>query len=624
MSADAFVTALRAEYVKGVPGAVGDYFDKHGENADFDRIEEEVRNSANKDKTIDAIAQKLGAASAGAKTGGPTTHGAGKDKQPTPAASQKYAAKTQPVAQSPAAALRDTANVGKADAFVAALRAEYVDKYGENADFDKMEEEVRNLGDKDQAIDAIARKLGVASAGPQKGKHKEPVSGGGKKISPEPERDASQEKFDFPGWCNKHSCLSKLVRNGRADAVEDIMKLYGTNKKLDVEYRRLDYGLLKGKHKANEKKVEITDTVESVDNHEGVIQDRGRALKRLQEFRPFLYGGFLLWFFILTAFLINVALADCSTEAGLGEILIPLFTVLPGTAWLIYANDRLLALQSKTTFEGLPLVRLMVTGGFWDSPRLNVILSVTDLYGKITRALFIGRLVKCSGEDYHRGRSTLGGMFTGWVKGEDPGEASEGGILKIFALGFFLSPLVLQNVRMLRSFYSIGRQISEAKSLPMEEPINMQETLDDHFAVADWALLKAPALVFFYAAVPLALEDENDAARIWDLYKTKAIVAASNLVPDSVDSLWLMTIYFSMTAPYMDLYPKLQLALSMLSTVVLAVIAGVFLILENFRLSVILGVAICVSSILPLVWIIGALACSGDTFFSLGLQCVAT
>jgi len=417
------------------------------------------------------------------------------------------------------------------------------------------------------------------------------------------------------------------VRSGKIGTVQDVMERYGENDDQDKECMKYEYSLwsgcclCSGSYESEDPKVEIEDTCKEDRVIEGAVQDKHRALQRLKEFMPMLAGSAALWFFILLAFILNLATVECDESSSLGEGLIPIFLLLPGMVWLVFAISRLLTLQSKTSFEGVPLVRLIINGSCFESPRLQTILSVSDLYGKMTRAMFIGRVVSCCNKPF-RGSASLNSRFDGWAASEKP-DISSAGDLHIVALCFFLIPLLLQMLRMLRSVCQIRWKIVDLEQKGEDCSLGIQGCIDDYGAVADWALLKPCALIFFYAAVPLSLEDKNDAARVWDLFRTRAIVTAANLIPDSIVQLWLMTIYFSITADGIDFYPKLQLSLSMTITSLLSIHAGYGMIQENFTMTVVLGTLICVAGFLPLVWIFGTFACAGDEFFSLGFQCIS-
>eukprot|EP00930_Biecheleria_cincta_P069512 TRINITY_DN5724_c0_g1_i1.p1 TRINITY_DN5724_c0_g1~~TRINITY_DN5724_c0_g1_i1.p1 ORF type:complete len:825 (+),score=156.58 TRINITY_DN5724_c0_g1_i1:27-2477(+) len=55
-----FILALKAEYLGGVAGAVGEFFDTHGTHPDYLNFEEQVRNSGDRAATIDRVASQLG------------------------------------------------------------------------------------------------------------------------------------------------------------------------------------------------------------------------------------------------------------------------------------------------------------------------------------------------------------------------------------------------------------------------------------------------------------------------------------------------------------------------------------------------------------------------------------
>merc|ERR1719220_3179357 len=89
--------------------------------------------------------------------------------------------------------------------------------------------------------------------------------------------------------------------------------------------------------------------------------------------------------------------------------------------------------------------------------------------------------------------------------------------------------------------------------------LRIGEIVDDFSSIADWALLTPVALVFDKVSLPLALVDENDARRMWDLIRTRAYVQAANLFPDSIVKLWLVCINFVLVANTQGLMDQLQL-----------------------------------------------------------------
>merc|ERR1712203_783741 len=90
--------------------------------------------------------------------------------------------------------------------------------------------------------------------------------------------------------------------------------------------------------------------------------------------------------------------------------------------------------------------------------------------------------------------------------------------------------------------------------------------MDDIGGLADWAMLKPNAFVFSLAAVPVVLEDDNDAERLWDRIRTKALLVAVNVFPDSILQVILMANYFTYTIGGMSDFGRAQFVFSLFCT----------------------------------------------------------
>lgn len=570
-----FVIALRAEFSNGAGGAVGDYFDSHGENLEYFDLEEQVRNSEDPVATIDKIAKQLGI---GRET--------------------RKASSVKPQV------------VGKAGdtSFIHALQAEfldgaagavgeYFDKHGEHPDYLNFEEQVRNSGEPAATIDQIASQLGVKS---------EALLASIELSDRESNREDQPFKFDFEAWCANNSLLSRLVRKGINGKVEQLMKEYGQDREKDEQLIEYEFSFCEGLHMTNNPKIEIEDAKSA--------EDKRKAVEHLERFEAIVPAGMVMWFLVVLAAIINCAAVNCRSADPVAKLVIALCLVAPGAVWMIYWIARITGVQTLTVFEGVPFVRFIHTGCTLSSYRLQTILALSDWYGQITRRMFVGEMIRCSFEEEGEG------LFA------DRFELSTGRTPVAFGVAmliFFLIPMVMQTVRMLRSRCHLQSKLAEMEESREGDSMGIFLCLDDYGAMADWAFLRPPAEIFFVAATPLVLEDENDAERIWDLFRTRAYTTVSNLIPDAILQLWLMSIYFSMLFDQNDVLSNLMMALSLVATWASTLIAGVTLIKENFRLTFYSGVLICVTVSPPVIYVFGAFACPQGQFFSISMQCLS-
>lgn len=582
-NASAFVSALRAEYIAGKDGAVGEFFDVFGATPEYSALEERVRTAGDKVAALAEIQHEVCKPP--------------QDEHSPPPGST-------------------------APAFVSALCAEYIegkagavgdlfDEFGATPQYIALEKRVCDAGDRAAAIAEIRGELCEEPQGddcPSPGKSKPGAS--------------AQGPFDFKAWCANHSFMSRMVRDAADVQVQKDMAANGSNAELDAECMRYGYSLLGGKYESNNAKVEIEDTK--------TREAREDAIARLQAFKmPILAVGFSLQAMIVLAMLCTLATADCETGTSKNQLLVTIVVALCMFAVLFGTVDHLLNLQSNTTFEGVPLVRFSIQTAFLDMPPSNphilTVLVLNAAYGKIAGAAFIGRIIMCSAErDASLHDHTLNSLFHAWSTGHRTHDAAFG--LSAVATVFFIVPLLIQFARMYRSVRSIRRAFDGFQSQPEEghgAHLCIGECIDDFSSIADWALLLPVAKVFEKAAFPLALADENDAARIWDLLKTRACAQAANLFPDAIVKLWLCCINFVLVANAKGPMDKAQLALLAASSAATALVAGLGLIKRSFCLTVLIGLLIVVSVILPIVFAAATLSCGEGSFGTIGFTCLA-
>merc|ERR1712232_36682 len=157
----------------------------------------------------------------------------------------------------------------------------------------------------------------------------------------------------------------------------------------------------------------------------------------------------------------------------------------------------------------------------------------------------------------------------------------------------------------------------------MGENMGVNSVIDDFGAVADWAMLKPVGQVLSLVSTPLTLDDKNDCERLWDRTRTKAMVTAANLFPDSILQVILMANYFTVVFSGTTPLRKAELVGSMLCTSAVAAKTALDLILINTRLTTWLGFGILLLLLFPFIRIILAFACTDHMFAFTTMSCVA-
>eukprot|EP00931_Biecheleriopsis_adriatica_P014816 TRINITY_DN11690_c0_g1_i1.p1 TRINITY_DN11690_c0_g1~~TRINITY_DN11690_c0_g1_i1.p1 ORF type:complete len:783 (+),score=131.07 TRINITY_DN11690_c0_g1_i1:47-2395(+) len=592
----AFVSALRAEYVEGKSGAVGNYLDTHGSHPEFEALEERVQNSGNKAAEIAKIQDEV----------------SGTPPGQTPSSLPQKA--------------------GNPSAFVSALRAEYVegksgavgdyfDTYGSIPEHEALEERVQNSGNKAAMVSEIQNE--ICGPSPVRASCKPPqhTDYAPENVGTTAPGNSSQPQsgdFNFKEWCANNGCMSRMVQDAADKQVRKDMEEHGANPTLDAECRQYEYSLICGKCESSNSKVEIEDTETK--------EARERGIARLKSFKtPILVVGCCLQTMIVLAMILTLATVDCETGTSTSQLLVTVAAVLCMFALMLGAIEHLLRLQSNTALEGVPLVRFMITTGCFGNPRIVTLLVCNAVYGKIAGASFIGNVIMCSTkQDDSLFDNTLNSLAHAWSTGERGDNETPG--LSIVAAIFFVLPLCIQFARVYRSVQSINLAFSNFKYQPEEGPeahLGVSICIDDLSSISDWALLTPVAQVFDKAALPLVLADENDAARVWDLLRTRAYAEAANLFPDAIVKFWLCCINFVLVANTKSLLDRLQLGLLAASSAVTALLAGIRLLRRSFCLTVLIGLMIILCILLPTIYAFATLGCGQNKFGTITFACLA-
>lgn len=300
-----------------------------------------------------------------------------------------------------------------------------------------------------------------------------------------------------------------------------------TNEDIEYYYNK-EYSLQRGLYESDVPKVEIEDTE--------LIALQEPAWQRIQElWSPILPSGAILWSLVVGCGLMAGLFSDCRSGAPLY-----IYVVLAlATGFQILTIEKLSILMSRTTFEGRPMVATMHKLSGLSGYHFLVGFAMLDLSGKFTRALFVGHALKCSDADRGLGLLSLNDKFK--VAFDSSRFAFLSPVVDFMGIGgfslslFLFGTLLFQGFFMMRSLDSVLSQLKRSKDhLGKPHSMGLYLIMDDFAAVAGWSVLNPVRRVFDTCALPIAMEDWNDAHRIWDQMRTKAYGTLANVMPDAV------------------------------------------------------------------------------------------
>jgi len=272
-------------------------------------------------------------------------------------------------------------------------------------------------------------------------------------------------------------------------------------------------------------------------------------------------------------------------------------------------------MMSDTTFEGRFFCGIMHKMSGFDNYRVLSAMSVLDLGGSLTRALFVTHALHVSMDledkfSEHTGQWLLGGHWVNVV--------GFGGV----AVFWFGIGLLLQFAYLMYSFRVVRHDLTAAKKRSGSRS-NMQinTCMDDLGAMAEWAKLKPVAQTFALASLPMSYDDLNDVYRVWDGMRTTVLRNMVKLYTDTVVSLFLQTLLFELTFSHLPWMDQAKFALSFFFSWAAAMQSCVGMLRMNTLLSVSGGLATIFLMLNPCVRAVGAFVCESHLFDLSALTC---
>lgn len=399
-----------------------------------------------------------------------------------------------------------------------------------------------------------------------------------------------------------HTCFPCL-RGQAEQALINLVKSCGENEEEDKLHASDDYSLFSGTYKGDgspDVELEDTTTEEMQEN----------AIARIKElFHPLIPLGCVLYGLSLGGGYLSGLYCDCSRGPatwGFG------FAGLAVCIQMYYLN-KMTILISQSSVEGRPLLRLLKSLEGLDNYRVMAVLAAVDTFSRFTRAQFVGYLQHCNqGVDapfaevfQHDG---LYGSLMDWL-----------GIEGLAFWSFITGPILIQFGYMwhLKQKLDTEREEALARVGTKDEDGGFQsmgitDSIDDLGALMIWATLTPAGKVMDLAAVPLEIEDEDDAKRLWDRMLTFTWVTAARNIPDGIIQMTLQAWFLCLVFPGIDFTIKIQLLLNIVLASVGVVADSIDLIMMNRRATVLVGVMLLSMMSFGAARTIGAFLCESS------------
>lgn len=400
--------------------------------------------------------------------------------------------------------------------------------------------------------------------------------------------------------------LSQLKLAAEDDCVLKVVQ-YGELCKDDT-FKNQEYSLSHRKpYPSVEPKVELEDTENSEEKTKMALERLRSILDRLK------WTGIILWTLLLVGGAIAGFGSDCDNGTPGFYFIIPIFAA----GFLLYRLNQFTVLLSQTTIEGRYLVKMMMIPDGFDAYRVVAAMSLVDMFGRFTRATFVGYAIMCD--------DAINDLFTDSFANSPLAFITPVidtlGLGGLAALAFIIGPVILQGGNALYNYMVMKR--------PLDNPVDYHETthitncMDELAAVAHWAMMVPAAKVLEGAALPYTWEDDNDAKRLWGSIKTMAILSTVRVVSDNIFQMILQARFFALAYPALDFFGKANiLLLAFLPAGVDTILTALDLIKLNRRLTMILGGFMLVFPFGAYVRIGAAIFCESHLFNISELSCI--
>jgi len=237
-----------------------------------------------------------------------------------------------------------------------------------------------------------------------------------------------------------------------------------------------------------------------------------------------------------------------------------------GGVILVYQTNRLLEMLSQTTIEGRHVHNMIVSKIGLDRMHIQVASSVLDMFGRFTRAIFVGYILSCTGDDIDRALTES--IKSSWMSFMAPlFEALGFGGLTL--LSFILGPILIEggymmfNVYQLRGNFKMMRRKIEQEG----ESLSGTDATRQLQVLARWAMMEPIGKLFDEMSLPEAYEDLNDAYRVWKAIKTNTVSTGSRVFCDNILQMFIQAKFLGLC------YPNLSYSI-IAQTVLNVVLAG--------------------------------------------------
>lgn len=332
------------------------------------------------------------------------------------------------------------------------------------------------------------------------------------------------------------------THDAMVDLVETLAETAGDERYMDKEFC-----LVRGLHEGKDPKVEVEQATTD--------EEQFHALKRLEEiYQPLLPTGFLLWVFVLGFGFIAGLASDCANGTPLplqGAVALP-------AIYQVWRINQLTKLVSKTTFERRPMVRIMHEFSGPDNYYFITAIAVADMFGRFSRALFVGFALKCDDE--------INQMLVSSFRHSHRFSYLTP-VVERFGLGwtalmiFVVGPIFIRGGYMLYCWTVVRRTLDMSAQwhVGTADQMNIEHCIDEFGALASWSMLDPICKVFDVASLPEQLDTINDAKRLWGRIKTKVFVTLAKLIPDNILFINLQCRFFALAFTGLDPSAKVQL-----------------------------------------------------------------
>lgn len=263
---------------------------------------------------------------------------------------------------------------------------------------------------------------------------------------------------------------------------------------------------------------------------------------------------------------------------------------------------------SLLKFEGRPLARMMFSFSGMDDFRFQSAFSAISITGRFSRVVFVAHMVDASDdlvEAFHVHYPVVSAQFS----------LGNVALISMFVALLFTCWLFL------KSFCEIDRCLQLSKQ---NRRMGISLCMDDLGALADCALLDPIAKVWGVAALPSTLEDLNDAYRVWDKMRTDTIRSFVKVMPDSIVSLYVQVIVFSLTYKGMHWVSKMSLCGSIFVSWASALNVARDMLGHGVYLSIATGIIVAYCCLDLLLRFFGVLVCESHVISLWHLSCDLT